>query len=381
MFGAFRRSLGVVLAYLLVAVLAGLLIVPLALAALAVNLATLPGLATLVLDIGLYLGGILAQIVVLLLLLGFVPWPLLLTDRGRGAWAAIREGWALTHGHRVALLSLYLALTILGGLGSLALGLGLLVTAPIAACARTALYLRLTAGQAAVVAPPTSDADALQMGAAPSAGPPTDAAVSPRHAESRPVGPSRRPCSGLVLDAWIVLLVVVAGWLSIMISSVRPIIDTLHAGWRPYGPAALLGPDIVAPLALQVAGDAPRIATAYTLTDTLGAPYFFELNHHSHVSTAVEVMALLDGGQAGGVASLGAGAIERHDSASGRVRIAVRDGSAVLAGETKAEPAATLTELMADQLAHLGAARERVAPVYDRLPKPLQQPAASPERR
>ena len=359
----------------------------------------------------------------------------------------MREAWALTEGHRWSVLSLFFALTILNTVGLLAFGVGLLVTAPIAACARAALYTRL-------VEEKKRKAFFEKVGG-----------EQPHEATS--TAPRRRPLSALVVDGWIILYATATGMLAVMVSTIRPIIDRMGNSWSPYREAMFVALVVLTPIVLLVlfiifirrmgwtpgarivaegwgrfewlailsaialafmtwrvlaaagvavvgftamgvgsemahtmiadlsdghssqpdlaygtdwlrkldigSDDVSLVQKRYTVTDTVGTPYFFAVARYYHEPTATAMMQRLEGGDAKVTSVLEADAIEVRDETAGWVRIAVLDGSTILAGEAGVDHVEKLYDLMAHQLSRLDAARERVAPVYERLPKPVQR--------
>ncbi len=102
--------------------------------------------ATLLSIIAIVLGFLLFIIPGIIVALAFSLAVYALVDTDTGPILALRESWRITKGHRLNLLVFFILLGLLNIAGILALGVGVLVTAPISALATVHVYRQLHTG-------------------------------------------------------------------------------------------------------------------------------------------------------------------------------------------------------------------------------------------
>lgn len=367
-------------------------------------------------------------------LAGLSQWPFLLLDGDLGARAAIAASWRMMRGRRLALLSLWFAVAALNVAGLLLLVFGVIFTGAIGVAAFAAFHHELAVGHgvadAAAVGRPRRtplaawvvDAQlALRITAlltlvgmivtiAP--------LIAFYKAEWSPYGP-----------AWLLIgmtpLVLapigyfVVGWAL----GGTPGQRIVGPGWgrhgwlaAVYGLAVLVEVGTVVSLAYPAPGgilalavghetarqlvaaipegfasapnntgasdrldlpgtdpDTPVMLASYRITDTAGTPYFFALRRYFHVATAEAAMTRLRASGASPAPDLGVEAFSVRDENAGVVRMAVRAGDTLIAGEAAPEHAEALERLLLLQLDHLDAARASVDRVYRWLRVPEER--------
>lgn len=367
-------------------------------------------------------------------LAGLSQWPFLLLDGGLGAREAVAASWRMMRGRRLALLNLWFAVAALNVVGLLLLVFGVIFTGAIGVAAFAAFHDELAAGQAMVDAPAVGrsrrtplaawavDAQIvlritamLTLGA-------MIATIAPLiaffKAEWSPYGPAWL-LIGMTPLVLAPIVYFVAGWAL----GGTPGQRIVGPGWgrfrwlaAVYGLAVLVEVGALASIVYRAPGgilavavgyetarqlvaampegfasapnnsgasdrldlpatdpDEPVMLASYRITDTAGTPYFFALCRYFRVETAEATMTRLRAPGASTTPGLGAEAFTVRDERAGVVRMVVRAGDTVIAGEAAPEHAEALERLLALQVERLDAARASVDRVYRWLPVPEER--------
>lgn len=371
-------------------------------------------------------------------LAGLSQWPFLLLDGGLGAREAVAASWRMMRGRRLALLNLWFAVAALNVVGLLLLGFGAIFTGAIGVAAFASFHHGLAVGEdvmdAVAVGRPRRtplaawavDAQiALRIAALLTLGA-MIATIAPLIAFNRtewsPYGPAWL-LIGMTPLVLVPIVYFVAGWAL----GGTPGQRIVGLGWGRFrwlaaifGLAVLVEVGALASIAYRATGgilalavgyetarqlvagipegfasapnnssasdrldlpatdpDEPVMLASYRITDTAGTPYFFALRRYFRVETAEAAMTRLREPGASPTPALGEEAFTVRDENAGVVRMMVRAGDTVIAGEAVPEHAAALGRLLALQLERLDAARASVDRVYRWLPMPEERLAAA----
>jgi hypothetical protein len=367
-------------------------------------------------------------------LAGLSQWPFLLLDRGMSARDAVAASWRMMRGHRLALLSLWFAASALNVVGLLLLVFGVIFTTAIGIGAFAGFHQRL-ASAATSVQPQSAPKPrrtplaawavdawiALRVTALMTLGV-MIGTIAPTIAFNKstwsPYGPTwiLAGMAPLVivpvayfLVGWLVggtpgQRIVGTGWgrfrwLAVVYGLAALVEVAGLAGAIRKAPAGIVALAAGYETARQLVAELPEgyatapnntgasdgltlprpdpddlsVSASYRITDTAGSPYFFTLRRYVHAETAKAAQVRLQETGASPAPALGVEAFSMHDESEGVVRIVVRAGDTLIAGEAPPEQAEDLERLLQLQLERLDAAQAGVERVYRWLPAPAER--------
>lgn len=369
-------------------------------------------------------------------LAGVSQWPFLLLNDGLGGRDAVATSWRMMRGRRLELVSLWNATAALNVVGLFALGFGVIFTNAIAVAAFAAFHRDLvgtremddsaaTQGPRAIRTPLAAwavDSSIVVLMAALFTLAAMIAMIAPAIAFARSSWSPYAPVWVLAGMTPLVIVPIAYFVLGRMLGG-TPGQRIVGSGWGRFGwlgvvfglsvllevgslgatilraPAGILslavGHEIARALVAELpagydsapnnegasdnldlpATDSsePTVIASYRITDTVGTPYRFALRRYFRTATADAAAARRRERGAVPEPAVGPDAFSVPDPDAGVVRVTVRAGDTLIAGEAAPEHADELKRLLRLQLDRLDAARDRVERVHGWLPVPAEQ--------